>query len=195
MVLSYPVWQRRFAGRPDVVGQTVKVDGQPTQILGVMPEGFGLLDNSSDAWFAFGFEPAPGQETQHNLRAIARLKPGVSMAEAQAAVKVALDEYAQKFPNRDKGWTVELTPWREARFGGMRRPLTMVQLGVGVMLLLVCVSVAVLMRARTVLGERSAVLASTTDPSGRRARRKPAARARRRCDRRRPRGVGTPGAP
>jgi putative ABC transport system permease protein len=160
IVLSYPVWQRRFAGRPDVVGQTVQLDGQPTQILGVMPEGFGLLDNSSDAWFTFGFEPAPGQETQHNLRAIARLKPGVSMAEAHAAVKVALDEYARKFPDRDQGWTVELTPWREARFGGMRQPLTMVQVGVGVMLLLVCVSVAVLMRARTVLGERSAVLAS-----------------------------------
>jgi predicted permease len=159
-VLSYAVWQRRFGGRPDVVGQTVKVDGQTTQILGVMPEGFGLLDNSSDAWFTFSFEPAPGQETQHNVRAIARLKSGVSMAEAQAAVKVALDEYAQKFPNRDEGWTVELTPWREARFGGMRRPLTMAQLGVGVLLVLVCVSLAVLMRARTVLGERSAVLAS-----------------------------------
>ena len=166
IVLSYPVWQRRFAGRPDVVGQTVKVDGQPTQILGVMPEGFGLLDNSSDAWFTFGFEPDPGQETQHNLRAVARLKPGVSMAEAQAAVKVALDEYAQKFPNRDEGWTVELTPWREARFGGMRRPFTMAQLAVGVMLLLVCVSVAVLMRARTVLGERSAVLASRQTSPG-----------------------------
>jgi predicted permease len=160
MVLSYPVWQRRFGGRPDVVGQSVQVDGQPTQIIGIMPEGFGLLDNSSDAWFTFGFEPAAGQEFQHNLRAIGRLKPGVSMADAQAAAKVALDEYAQKYPSRDKGWTVELTPWREARFGGMRRPLTMVQLGVGVMLLLVCVSVAVLMRARTVLGERSAVLAS-----------------------------------
>ena len=82
------------------------------------------------------------------------------MAEAQAAVKVALDEYAQQFPNRDEGWTVELTPWREARFGGMRRPLTMAQLGVGVLLVLVCGSLAVLMRARTVLGERSAVLAS-----------------------------------
>jgi predicted permease len=160
MVLSYSVWQRRFAGSPDVVGQTVKVDGQATQVLGVMPEGFGLLDNSSDAWFTSGFEPAPGQETQHNLRAVARLKPGVSMAQAQAAVKIALDEYAQKFPGRDEGWTVELTPWREARFGGLRRPLTMAQLGVGVMLLLICVSVSVLMRARTVLGERSAVLAS-----------------------------------
>ena len=159
-LLSYSVWKRRFAGRPDVVGQTVKVDGQPTQILGVMPEGFGLLDNSSDAWFTFGFEPAPGQETQHNLRALARLKPGVSMTAAQAAVKLAVDEYEQKFPNRDEGWTVELTPWREARFGGMRRPFTMAQLAVGVMLLLVCVCVAVLMRARTVLGERSAVLAS-----------------------------------
>ncbi len=160
IVLSYPIWQRRFAGRADVVGQTVNVDGQATQILGVMPEGFSLLDNSSDAFFAFGFEPPPGQETQHNLRAVARLKPGVSMADARAAVKVALDEYAQKFPGRDEGWTVELTPWREARFGGMRRPFTMAQLGVGVVLLLVCVSVAVLMRARTILGERSGVLAS-----------------------------------
>jgi putative ABC transport system permease protein len=160
IVLSYPVWQRRFAGRADVVGQTVNVDGQATQILGVMPEGFSLLDNSSDAFFAFGFEPPPGQETQHNLRAVARLKPGVSMADARAAVKVALDEYAQKFPGRDEGWTVELTPWREARFGGMRRPFTIAQLGVGVVLFLVCVSVAVLMRARTVLGERSGVLAS-----------------------------------
>jgi putative ABC transport system permease protein len=160
ILLSYSLWRRRFAGRSDVVGQTVKIDGQPTQILGVMPEGFGLLDNSSDAWFTSGFEPAPGQETQHNLRAVARVKPGVSMAEAQAAVKVALDEYAQKFANRDEGWTVELTPWREARFGAMRRPFTMAQLAVGVILLLVCVCVAVLMRARTVLGERSAVLAS-----------------------------------
>jgi predicted permease len=160
IVLGYAVWQRRFAGRPEVVGQTVEIDGQPTQILGVMPEGFSLLDNSSDAWFTFGFEPAPGQETQHNLRVVARLKPGVSITEAQAAVKVARDEYALKFPNRDEGWTVELTPWREARLGAMRRPFTMAQLGVGVLLLLVCVSVAVLMRARTVLGERSAVLDS-----------------------------------
>jgi putative ABC transport system permease protein len=141
VVLSYPVWQRRFGGRADVVGQTVQIDGQPTRIVGVMPEGFGLLDNSSDAWFAFGFEPPPGQEFQHNLRAIGRLKPGVSMAEAQAAVKVALGEYAQEYPNRDQGWTVELTPWREARFGGMRRPFRMVQLAVGVILLFVGVSV------------------------------------------------------
>jgi putative ABC transport system permease protein len=160
LVLSYPVWQRRFAGRSDVVGQTVKVDGQSTQILGVMPADFGLLDSSSDAWFTFGFEPAPGQETQHNLHALARLRPGVSVADAQAAVKIALDEYGQKFPNRDAGWTVELTPWREARFGSMRRPFTMAQLAVGMLLLLVCVSISVLMRARTVLRERSAVLAS-----------------------------------
>lgn len=160
IVLSYQVWQRRFDRRPDVVNHSVTVDGQPTQILGVMPEGFGLLDNSSDAWFTFGFEPPPGQETQHNVRVVARLKNGVSIAEAQAAVKLALDEYTQKFPNRDEGWTVELTPWRDARFGGMRRPFTMAQLAVGLMLLLLCVSAAVLMRARTVLGERSAVLAS-----------------------------------
>jgi len=159
MVLSYDVWQRRFSGRADVVNQTVKVDGQPTQIIGVMPEGFGLLDNSSDAWFTYGFEPSPAQQFQHSLRAIGRLKRDVSISQAQTAVKAALDEYAQKFPTRDKGWTVELTPWREARFGGLRKPLTYVQLGVGGMLLLLCVNLAVLLRARTVSGGPSAVLA------------------------------------
>jgi putative ABC transport system permease protein len=148
MLLSYPLWQRRFAGRADVVNQTVSVDGQPTQILGVMPEGFGLLDNSSDAWFTYSFDPTPAQATQHTLRGIGRLKPDASMADAHAAVKVALDEYAKQFPTRDKGWTIELTPWRDARFGGLRKPLMMVNAAVGGMLLLLCVNVALLLLAR-----------------------------------------------
>jgi putative ABC transport system permease protein len=157
MLLSYPVWQRRFGGRADVVNQTVQVDGKTTLILGVMPEGFGLLDNSSDAWFTFGFaSSSPTQETQHSLRAVGRLKPGISIAQAQVAVKVALDEYAQTFPNRDKGWTVELTPWREARFGGLRRPLMMLQLAVGALLFLLSINLAVLLAARTASRERSA---------------------------------------
>jgi predicted permease len=142
MLLSYELWQRRFAGRGDVVGQTVMVDGQLTQILGVMPEGFGLLDNSSDAWFTFGFEPSPAQQTPRSLRGVGRLKPGVSIAQAQAAVKRALDENARLVPDRDKGWTVELIPWREARFGALRQPLLMLQLAVGGMLLVLCVNVA-----------------------------------------------------
>ena len=154
MVLSYPIWQRRFGGRADIVGQTVKVDGQPTQIIGVMPEGFGLLDNSSDAWFTFGFEPTPAQQFQHSLRAVGRLKPRVSISQGQAAVKVAIDEYARTFPGRDEGWTVEIVPWRQARFGGLRKPLTILQLAVGGMLLLLCVSLAVLLRAGTAAGER-----------------------------------------
>ncbi|ODS58114.1 MAG: hypothetical protein ABS36_04305 [Acidobacteria bacterium SCN 69-37] len=159
VVLSYAVWQRRFAGRAEVVGQTALVDGQPTRILGVMPQGFWLLDNASDAWFTFGFEAAPGQETQRSVRALARVKAGVSMDEARAAVKTVLDEYVQQYPSLE-GWTVELTPWREARFGGLRQPLMLVLQGLGALLFLVCVSVAVLMRARTVLGERSGALAS-----------------------------------
>ena len=158
MLLSYPVWQCRFGGRADVVNHSVQVDGKSTLILGVMPEGFGLLDNSSDAWFTYGFAPSsPTQETQHSLRAVGRLKSGVSIAQAQAAVKLALDEYAQTFPNRDKGWTVELTPWRQARFGPLRQPLTMVQVGVGGMLLFLCVNLAVLLVARTASREGAAV--------------------------------------
>jgi len=149
MVLSYPLWQRRFAGHQDVVNQTVPVDGQPTQIIGVMPEGFGLLDNSSDAWFTYSFEPTPAQASQHSLRGIGRLKPGVSLADAQAATKAALDGYTQQFPTRDPGWTVELTPWREARFGGLRKPLLYALVGVGAMLLLLCVNLSLMLLSRT----------------------------------------------
>jgi predicted permease len=164
MLLSYPVWQERFAGHTDIVNQTVPVDGEPTQILGVMPEGFGLLDNSSEAWFTSRFEPTPAQASQHALRGIGRLKPGVSMPQAQAAANLALEEYAKQFPTRDKGWTVELTPWREARFGGLRKPLLMVVAAVGGLLLLLSVNLALLMLAR-----RSQSDAAALTPGGSRS--------------------------
>jgi putative ABC transport system permease protein len=156
MVLSYTLWQKRFAGRDDVINQTVNVDGLPTQIIGIMPEGFGLLDNSSDVFFTSGFEPAPGQERQRSLRGVGRLRAGASIADAQAAVNLAMNEYAQMFPGRDEGWTVQLAPWREAKLGGLRQPLLMTQLAVGAMLLLLCVSLAVLLRTRASAGETSA---------------------------------------
>lgn len=166
MVLSYGLWQKRFGGRADIVNQAVKVDGQSVTVIGVMPEGFGLLDNSSDAWFTSSFDAAPGQEFQHNLRGIGRLKPGVSMAEAQAAVKTVLDEYAATFPTRDRGWTLELTGWRDARFGGLRQPLTLVQLAMGAILLLLAVSVGLLLRARTAADARPAALAAGPQSAG-----------------------------
>lgn len=156
MLLSYAVWQHRFAGRQDVVNRVVQVDGQRTMILGVMPAGFGLLDNASDAWFTFGFDASPAEERQHSRRAVGRLKPGVSISQGQEAVNLALDEYARTFPDRDQGWTVELTPWRDARLGGVRQPLAMVQIGVAGLLLLLCVNLAVLL-SRAGSSERSAV--------------------------------------
>ena len=117
IVLSYRVWQRRFAARPDVVGQTVNVDGQPTQILGVMPEGFGLLDNSSDAWFAFGFEPPPGQETQHNIRAVARLKPGGLDCRAHAMARGTIRRDATAVDDGAAGRWSDLAPYLCERGG------------------------------------------------------------------------------
>ena len=165
MVLSYDLWTTRFGRRTEVVNQTVQLDGTPTRILGVMPQGFGLLDRSSDAWFTYGFEPlTPTEETQHALRAVARLKPGVSISQAQASVDAALGEYAQAFPNRDKGWTIELTPWRDARFGAVRRPLAIVQMAVGSLLLLLCVNLAILWVARSMRREPSLAVSSERKP-------------------------------
>ena len=74
VVLSHALWQRRFGGRPDIVGQSALIDGQSTAIIGVMPASFELSDGSSDAWMPFGFAPAAAQGSARWLRGVARLK-------------------------------------------------------------------------------------------------------------------------
>ena len=58
IVLSHALWQRRFGGRPDIVGQSAVIDGQSTAVIGVVPPSFEVFDGSSDAWMPFGFAPA-----------------------------------------------------------------------------------------------------------------------------------------
>src|SRR6187551_690520 len=131
ILLSHALWQRRFAARPDIVGQSALIDGQSTTIIGVMPSSFELFDGSSDAWMPFGFGPSATQASQRWLRGIGRLKGGVSLKQASADVANVVREYEGAFPDRGKGWTLTLQPLDEAFFGGMRQPLVLLQTAVG----------------------------------------------------------------
>jgi putative ABC transport system permease protein len=165
IVLSHSVWQRRFAGRPDVVGRTALIDGKSTTIIGVTPPSFDLFDGASDAWVAFGFEPAAAQSRSSWLRGIARLKPGVSLAQAAAEMPGIAAAYEQMFPDRGNGWTLALRPMDEALFGDMRQPLTLMQTAVALVLLISCANLAALVLTRAIGRQRELALRSALGQS------------------------------
>jgi len=154
VVLSHALWQRRFGGRADIVGQPALIDGQSTTIIGVMPSSFELFDGSSDAWMPFGFAPSAAQGSQRWLRGVGRLKGGVTLEQASAEVRNVMREYEGRFPDRGKGWSLTLQPLDEAFFGGMRQPLVLLQMAVGLVLLISCANLAALLLTRAVSRQR-----------------------------------------
>ena len=153
IVLSHALWQRRFGGRADIVGQSAIVDGQSTAIIGVMPPSFEMFDGSSDAWIPFAFAPAAAQGSARWLRGVARLKPGVTREQAAAEAQSVAREYERAFPDRGK-WMLTLRPLDEAFFGGMRQPLLLLQAAVGLVLLIACANLAALILTRAVSRQR-----------------------------------------
>jgi predicted permease len=159
VVLSHSVWQRRFGGRADIVGQTALIDGQSTAIIGVMPPAFELFDGASDVWVAFAFAPAAAQGSQRWLRSVGRLKPGVTVEQASEEMKAMAQEYDRMFPERGH-WTLNVQRLDEAFFGGMRQPLTLLQTAVALVLLISCANLAALLLTRAVGRQRELAVRS-----------------------------------
>lgn len=129
IVLGYSYWQMRFGGDPGVVGRQILVDGKPATILGVAPKGFGGVFSilQMDAYLPLNMGPGFGQEPDQGpngfgyyrgvrmLRALGRLNPGVSLAQAQSSFDVAAARLAEQYPENDKGVTVRVIPEKRAR--------------------------------------------------------------------------------
>jgi putative ABC transport system permease protein len=147
MVLSYPFWQRRFAGDPNILGKKVLLDNVDTTIIGVMPEHFDFGNNSTDFWAPAGFTPQQLSSSASFLLISGRLKPNVSLQQAQAEMDSIAHGLVAVFAyNKDSG--VRLESMQEAFFRGLKQPLTVLQGAVGFVLLIACANVAGLLLAR-----------------------------------------------
>src|SRR6185503_2630404 len=94
LVLSYGAWQTRFGGSASAIGRTLDVDGQPMQIIGVMPRGFGFPRPDVAAWLPMGLDPNRGFGFTNS--GLGLLKPGVSLAHAERQTTAIMRDWARQ---------------------------------------------------------------------------------------------------
>jgi predicted permease len=157
VMLSYGYWQRRFGGDPGVVGRTINVNSQSRVIAGVMPRGFKILNYDFDLLVPLAFDPANEQLAGFAYRGIARLLPGISIAQANADVASLLNVWMDSWsngPGTDSHWylrweiTPALQPLKETVVGSIQKVLWVVMGTIGVVMLIACTNVANLLLVR-----------------------------------------------
>jgi putative ABC transport system permease protein len=151
VLISYGFWQRRFGGAPAAVGSTLNLDGSPLTVVGVLPQGFRFLYDA-DAWRPVTTEgPFDGSRGSHSHFVIGRLKPGVTMAQAQGDVTGIADGLADEYPASNQGKGLLLTELQEFMVRDVRLSLLLLMATTVLVLLIACGNVAGLLLAR---GER-----------------------------------------
>jgi putative ABC transport system permease protein len=151
VVISYRLWQQRFAGDKNILNRTVLLDGVNTSIIGVMRPDFRFSDDEAEFLSPFSFNHFQVRGSARFMLVAARLKPGVSMRQAQSEMESVAAHFAMEHPadlDHGKPWSVQLQPVREALYGFMSRPLLLLQGAVAFVLLIACANVAALLVAR-----------------------------------------------
>ncbi|MDR3699408.1 MAG: ABC transporter permease [Candidatus Sulfopaludibacter sp.] len=146
-VLSNGIWQRRFGSNPAIVGKAIVLGGESYTIIGVLSPNF-AFDPPADIYLPFQADPN-GTNQGHYFRVAARLKPGVSLAQAKAAMNLAAEEFRRAFPDSigpRNGFSVELMQQLMVR--NVRTALYILLGAVGCVLLIACANVANLLLAR-----------------------------------------------
>ena len=150
VVLSHALWQQQFGGNPAAVGKSLTMDGRSYTVAGVMPDGFAdPLAGSVDAWVPGDLRPGrdPDNVDNHYLSVIARLRPDVTIARAQAELDRLSATLAERYPNaRYAG--ARLDPLKEDIVGASSRALQIMLGAVALVLVLICVNLANLLLVR-----------------------------------------------
>lgn len=146
VLVSYSLWQRRYGADSGAIGQTLWVNQTAATIVGVMPPGYRhLTPRAPDFWSPARNTPADALRRVH---VSARLAPGVTLAQAQAAMDTVAAQRAEAFPETNAGWGVRLVPLHEHLTEGVRQRLFVLWGAVGFVLLIACSNVAGVLLAR-----------------------------------------------
>jgi putative ABC transport system permease protein len=157
-ILSDVLWRQQFGSDPGIIGRTITLDGSGYTVVGVMPAGFQfpLQREPVALWTTFSAmqESADNTPTEtqqrgaHFLNVIARLKPGVALGQARAAMDVIASSLRQQYPDTDQNFGVQVFSEQDQLTGSIRPALIVMLAAVGLVLLIACVNVANLLLAR-----------------------------------------------
>jgi putative ABC transport system permease protein len=159
MLISYDLWQRRFNGVPDILGKRLRVadfggNDTPSTIIGVMPPGFTFANFTSDYFVPLRATGRGRNSPARNRDVVARLKDGVTLAQAQVAADQLAREFGEQSP-QNKGWGIRVVPLDESMLGGnLRSAFQILQGTAALVLLIACANVGGLLLAQGMMRQR-----------------------------------------
>ena len=169
VVLSDRLWTRRFGRDPTIVGRTIQLNSIPHLVLGVMPAGFAFPSREFELWAPLTVNPTDYRtRLGYSFFAYGRLRPGMTVRQAQAEMDVIAASLARQYPTSNAGVGALVAPMRADLGRDVRRPLVVLLAGVGCLLLIGCASLANLLIARAVARSGELVLRSALGAERRR---------------------------
>jgi predicted permease len=146
VVIGYGLWQRKFGGNPNIVGTAISLGNEPYTILGVIGRTF-PSDPPADIWLPFQIDPNSTNQG-HYFMVSARLRPGITLAQANAQLKLAYGEFRRRWPLADPKASFGVQPLRDTIVADARSSLLVLLGAVGFVLLIACANVANLLLVR-----------------------------------------------
>ena len=154
-VMSYGLWQRRFGADSNLIGAPLTLNGQSYTVIGIMPSHFQFPRRDVDLWVPIAFTPQEaGNRGRHYLQVVARLKPGITLKQAQADMDAVAAGLQQQHPEQNADLGAAVTPLHDQLVGDIKPALLVLLGAVGFVLLVACVNVANLLLARAAVRQR-----------------------------------------